>query len=227
VQRPPRRLRIAFTAVSPLHTIVDPVASQAVRDAAQLLASLGHEVEEVTPPGWQMDDFIGIFLSAWGAGVASGVRWGASVTRRAPSPELVESLTWGFFQLGMTHSAPEYLEYVTQLQSIARGFVRFFTGYDALLLPALGTRPLAIGALNTMSDDWQAAFQVAITFSPFTAQWNLTGQPAISLPLFHGEDGLPLGVQIVGRPLGEDILLQLGAQLEAVRPWAQRIAPQP
>jgi amidase len=227
VQRPPHRLRIAFTAVSPLSTAVDPVAVQAVNDAAQLLASLGHDVEEATPPNWQMDDFIGIFMSAWGAGIATGVRYGAAVSRRAPSPDLVETLTWGFYQLGMSRSAPEYLEVATRLQSIARGFVAFFTGYDALLLPALGTRPLRIGQLDTMSDDWQAAFQVAATFSPFTAQWNLTGQPAISLPLFQGDDGLPLGVQIVGRPLGEDTLLQLATQLETARPWAHRLASQP
>ncbi len=227
VQRPPRRLRIAFTTVSPLGTPVDAAAVQAVRGAAQLLASLGHEVEEATPPNWEVEGFIATFMSLWGAGIASGVRWGASVTRRPPSPELVETLTWGFYELGISHTSPELLEANTQLLGVARRLVAFFAGYDALLLPSLGTRPLPIGALDTMSPDWQGAFRTAATFSPFTATWNLTGQPAISLPLYQGADGLPLGVQLVGKPLGEDTLLQLGAQLEAALPWADRRAPRP
>jgi amidase len=226
VQRSPRRLRIAFTTVSPLGTPVDAVAVQAVRDAARLLASLGHEIEEATPPSWEFEGFIGTFMTLYAAGIASGVRWGASVTRRPPSPELVEALTWGFYELGMSKSMPELLEANAQLLGVARRLVAFFAGYDALLLPSLGTRPLPIGTLDTMSPDWQGAFRTAATFSPFTAQWNLTGQPAISLPLFHGDDGLPLGIQIVGKPLGEDTLLQLGAQLEAAQPWADRLAPQ-
>jgi amidase len=65
-----------------------------------------------------------------------------------------------------------------------------------------------------------------MAFSPFTAMWNVSGQPAISLPLYQGGDGLPLGVQLVGQPLGEGTLLALASQLEAALPWAERIAPQ-
>src|SRR5579884_3510220 len=88
--RPPRRLRIALTVESPLDTPQDPAARQAVRDAAALLTSLGHEVEEATPPDWKTDRLLPAFMVVWGSGIASGVRWGASVTRRPPSPELVE-----------------------------------------------------------------------------------------------------------------------------------------
>jgi amidase len=73
-----------------------------------------------------------------------------------------------------------------------------------------------------MAEDWVSEFQKAAVFTPYTTVWNVTGQPAVSIPLFQGGDGLPLAVQIAGRPLEEATLLQLGAQLEAARPWAGR-----
>jgi amidase len=73
-------------------------------------------------------------------------------------------------------------------------------------------------------DPW-GEFRASGEFTPYTAIWNVTGQPAISVPLFHGDDGLPLGVQIVGPPASEGLLLSLAAQLEAARPWADRVAP--
>lgn len=223
-RRPLRRLRIAVTTETPMEVPLEPLAAQAVRDAAALLASLGHEVVEVTPPDWRTDSLLPTFMALWGAGIATGVRSGAYVTRRAPSPELVEALTWGFYELGMSKTAPEMIEATTTLQGYARRLVGFFFagGYDALLTPTLNQRPLPVGFLDTTAPDWQAQFQKAVRFTPFTAVWNVTGQPAISLPLYQGPDGLPLAVQIAGRPLEEATLLQLATQLEAARPWADR-----
>ena len=94
--------------------------------------------------------------------------------------------------------------------------------YDVVLTPALGQRPVAIGELDACSDDPLDDFRRSGNFTPYTASYNVSGQPAISLPLFHGEDGLPLAVQLAGRPADEATLLSLGAQLEAARPWADR-----
>ena len=96
---------------------------------------------------------------------------------------------------------------------------------DVLLTPALGQRPLPIGYLDTCGADPQAEFQKAAVFTPFTPVFNITGQPAIAIPLYQGEDGLPLAVHVVGQPLGEGTLLSLAAQLEAARPWAERRPP--
>jgi amidase len=221
--REPKKLRIALTVASPLGTPVDPLHVQAARDAAQLLSSLGHEVEEATPPNWRVEQLLPTFKLLWGAGIASGVQYGASVTQRAPSPELVEPLTWMFYQYGLAGKASDVIGATVQMQNYARALVTFFTAYDVLLTPGLGQRPLRVGELNTSGTDPEAEFSKAIVFSPFTATFNVTGQPAISLPLYQGDDGLPLSVQLVGGPLGEGMLLALARQLETALPWADRV----
>jgi hypothetical protein len=94
---------------------------------------------------------------------------------------------------------------------------------DVLLTPSLGQRPVAIGEINACSDDPMAAFRASGRFTPYAAIWNVTGQPAMTVPLFQGGDGMPLMVQIVGRPVAEATLLSLAAQLEEVRPWMDRL----
>jgi amidase len=222
IKRPPRRLRIAFTTDSPLDTAIDPACAQAVEDAAKQLAALGHEVEEATPREWRSEKLFPAFMKVWGAGIATGVRWGAAVSRRVPSRELVETLTWGFYEHGMSKPMPELLEAIGQLNQHARVLVVFFTTFDVLLMPSLGQRPMPIGTIDTQAEDWLVEFQKAAHFTPFTVLWNVTGQPAISVPLYQGADGLPLGVQLAGKPLGEDTLLALAAQLEGALPWAAR-----
>src|SRR5262249_24702434 len=140
----------------------------------------------------------------------------------APSKELVAPLPWAFYRQGMPKPMPDLFEAIGQLNQHARTLVAFFTTFDALLMPSLGQRPLPIGTINTMAEDWVFEFQKAAQFTPFTVLWNVTGQPAISVPLYQGSDGLPLAVQLAGKPLGEDTLLALAAQLEAALPWAER-----
>jgi len=112
-----------------------------------------------------------------------------------------------------------------RLQAFARQLVSFLAPYDALLTPALAERPLPLGTLDTAAPDPMSTFTRSGLFTPFTPVFNADGQPGISLPLFQGEDGLPLGVQIVGRPAGEQNLLALATQLEQAQPWAERRAP--
>jgi len=225
VARKPKKLRIALTTVSPLDTPVDPIAAQAAQDAAKLLTSLGHEVEEITPPNWQSLDLQPQFMLLYAAGIASGVQYGASASKRVPSPELVEPLTWMFYQMGLGFTSADYVGAVAQLQSYSRAFIAFFSRYDMLLTPALAQRPLPIGYLNTCGENPADEFNKAAVFTPFTPVFNVTGQPAISLPLYQGPDGLPLAVQLAGPPLGEGLLLSLAAQLERALPWAGRMPP--
>jgi len=112
-----------------------------------------------------------------------------------------------------------------QLQAFARRLIAFLDPYDGLLTPALAERPLPVGTLDTAAANPMSTFTRSGLFTPFTPVFNASGQPGVSIPLYEGEDGLPLAVQIVGRPAGEGALLALAAQLEAAQPWAHRRAP--
>jgi len=220
-EREPGRLRIACTSQPPIETDVDPACAGAVTEAAELLGSLGHELEETVPP-WAAPHFLSLFTQVWSAGIGFGVAYGAMVSGREPTAEDLEPLTWELYQQGLGLNAIAYLAAVAQLQGYARTLMAFLADYDALLIPSLAERPVPIGTIDSQAPEPMTAFARSAGFTPYTAVANLTGQPAISVPLFQGEDGLPLGVQLMGQPAGEGALLSLAAQLEAARPWAER-----
>jgi amidase len=147
------------------------------------------------------------------------------VAGREPTADDMEDLSWYMWERASELPSQRYLLAMTQLQAFARQVVIAQAPYDAVLTPALAERPLELGLVNGVTDDPQATFRRSGQFTPYTAIANTTGQPAISLPLGHGEDGLPAGIQLIGRPAGEGQLLALAAQLEAARPWAERRAP--
>jgi amidase len=221
VGREPGRLRIGFTTDAAIQAEVDPQCQRAVRDAAELLSSLCHEVEEVDAP-WAGQDLLRVFTLVFGTPVAMGVFFGAQVTGREPSEELVEPLTWTIWNGIRERTALDYLLARTQLSAASRAIVALWNDFDVVMTPALAQRPVRIGEIDACSDDPWEDFRRSGEFTPYTAVFNVTGQPAISLPLFHGDDGLPLGVQLAGRPADETTLLSLAAQLEAARPWANR-----
>ena len=220
-ERGPGRLRIAMTTPPPVDTPVDPASADAVARAADLLSDLGHDVEEAAPP-WATPELLPLFTAVWCAGVGFGIAYGGTVAAREPTADDVEPLTWEMYRRAGEVNAIGYLGAMAQLQGYARGIVGFFDDYDVLLTPALAERPVPIGTIDHSAPEPMSAFARSADFTPYTAIFNLTGQPAISVPLFQGEDGLPLGVQLVGRPIGEGTLLALAAQLEAERPWADR-----
>jgi amidase len=220
-RRDPGRLRIGFTSSAPIETEPDPLSERAVRDAAELLSSLGHEVQEAPAP-WHGQDLLRVFTLVFGTPVGLGMVFGAQVTGREPTEELVEPLSWTIWK-GLQERTPvDYLLARTQLTIASRAIVALWDEYDVVMTPALGQRPVRIGELDACSDEPWEDFRRSGEFTPYTAIFNVTGQPAISLPLFHGDDGLPLAVQLAGRPADEATLLSLGAQLEAARPWADR-----
>jgi amidase len=113
----------------------------------------------------------------------------------------------------------------SQLQAFARAIVVWATPYDAILTPALAQPPVPIGALDPCGPDPMGTFCRSGEFTPYSAIANVTGTPAIALPLYERDDGLPLAVQLIGRPAQEGALLALAAQLEAALPWNGRRAP--
>jgi amidase len=225
VARPPGRLRIAATTLPPIpDAVVDPMCERAVGDAAELLRSLGHEVEEVTPP-WQIEGLSELFGAVFSVHISLSIAYSGMVAGREPTAEDMEPMSWAIYSMVKKLGAVESMAAVVQLQSHTRRLVDFLEPYDALLTPALAERPLPLGTLDTAAEEPLSTFTRSGLFTPFTPVFNASGQPGISVPLYHGEDGLPLGVQLVGRPAGEGGLLALAAQLEEAQPWAERRAP--
>ena len=221
--RDPGRLRIGVTLEPPIEAPLDPVCEQAVSEAVDLLSSLGHVVEEVEAP-WAGEDLLQIFTMVFGTPVGMAMVFGGLVTGREPGEELVEPLSWMIWTGLKERSPVDYLLARTQLTAYSRAIVALWNDYDAVLTPALAQRPVRIGEIDACGDEPWEGFRRSGQFTPYTAIFNITGQPAISLPLFHGEDGLPVAVQIAGRPADEGTLLQLASQLESARPWAERRA---
>jgi amidase len=212
-----------MTITSPIGSPIDPMNVQAVYDTAELLTSLGHHVEEHTPAGMVASELFHAFNILYAAGIAANIAYAAELGKRTIEPESVERLSWGFYEHNKALTPAHYMGALALLQQHARTIIASLSTYDVLLTPSLGQRPLPLGTIDSNAD-WQGEFRKAGVFTPFTAVWNITGQPAISLPLYQGADGLPLGVQIVGPPLGEGLLLSLATELEAARPWAERLA---
>ena len=164
-----------------------------------------------------------LFSRVWAGQISMGIAHGGMVRQREPTADDVEPLTWALYERAREVHSLDYLIAQAQLQGLARGIVTdLWSKHDVVLTPALGQRPVPIGEIDACSDNPMDDFRRSGHFTPFTALWNVTGQPAISLPLFQGDDGLPLAVQLVGPPIGEGVLLSLAAQLEEAAPWAER-----
>jgi amidase len=222
-ERDPGRLRIGMNLKPPVDTQVDPAYVTAAREAAETLAGLGHEVVEIEAPGGE-GHLAPLFLAAFGASIATVVKTGAMITNREPAPELVEPLTWAIYQAAQGLPSTDYIGAVSLLQNFARGFIQWMADYDVLLTPALAQLPVPIGTYDLDSTD-VAEWGRTAEFTPFTAVANLTGLPAISLPFSSTDEGLPLGIHLIGGPAREDVLLALGTQLERERDWAARRSP--
>ncbi|HYI75337.1 MAG TPA: amidase [Gaiellaceae bacterium] len=208
-----RPLRIAVTTTPPIATRVAPECVRAATVAAELLTGLGHDVREATPP-WSEPKLFELFIAVWQVGPAL----------HPVDPALLTPLNRGLVESARAASAADYARAVAQLQALARRIVSFWSEVDVLITPTLALPPVPIG--------WQEEVEGPIEqllrnteFTPFTAVANLTGQPAMSLPLHWSDDGLPIGVQAIGPPADDALLLRLAAQVEAAQPWAERRPP--
>lgn len=218
---PPGRLRIAFSVKAPTGAAVHPDCVAGVIDAAKLCAELGHEMIEFSPV---VDSELvnRAFMTVWAAGCASTIEAAALAMGKRPVPEQFEPATWAIYEMGRRRTASEYLIAVTLLQRFSREVAKFFLDYHVWLTPTLAEPPLSLGSFDCPPDDPFYAQRRAAEFVPFTPICNITGQPAMSIPLFWNADGLPVGVHFVGRFGDEATLFRLAAQLEQARPWAGR-----
>jgi amidase len=214
--RDPGRLRIArFIEPVITDTAVDPECRQAWEDASRLLESLGHRVEDVPvplPPG-----AVDVFETCWAVLTALSAVPPGREGRLRP-------LTRWLTDRGRAVSGPDFGLAIGELRRLAAGALAALAPYDAVLTPTLAAPPLPVGALRD-DDDPAADFAAQKAFTPWTSAWNVTGMPAVSLPLHWTPGGLPVGVMLAARPAEEQLLLALAAQVETAAPWRDRRPP--
>jgi amidase len=217
----PHRLRIAFATRAPTPVPVHEDCVAAVKDVAKLCADLGHEVTERSP---EIDGnaLPPAFITMWASCNAQAIDALGRIARRKPSPENLEPLTFALYQMGLQTSSVAYLHAVKWLQRMSRQIAHFFSDVDVWLSPTVAEPPLPLGTFDSAADNPMDAMFRASAFVPFTPIVNVTGQPAMSVPLYWNAAGLPIGTQFVGRFGDEATLFRLAAQLEEARPWAGR-----
>jgi amidase len=211
VVREPGRLRVALTVEPPIPYGVEPAVAQIARDAADALAALGHDVVEAAPP-WRDETLLSTFARLWQVTPA---------LYPVEDESLLMPLNRALAAWARERSSVGYAQAVGALQLLARRVVAFWDGVDVVLTPTLAKLPVPIGWVFEPDDPWEQ-FARGAEFTPFTPVVNVTGQPAMSVP-FGVVDGLPVGVQLIGRPAGEAVLFRLAAQIEAAHPWAGRL----
>jgi amidase len=209
----PGSLRIAVTTSPPDDVPVDPACAEALHEAAALLVELGHEVVEETPP-WSGETLIDDFVTVWQV----------SPSLYPVDPGLLTPLNRGLAELARQTSSAAYVAASARLATAARAIVGFWGHVDVVLTPTLALPPVPIGWQEENVDGALDQLRRNTLFTPFTAVANLTGLPATSLPI-HLADGLPVGVQAIGKPAGEAELIRLAAQIEAARPWRDHRPP--
>ncbi|MEI7033729.1 amidase [Streptomyces pratensis] len=217
---PGRRLRLAFTTRPGASGRLDPACEAAVLDAVALCEELGHEVVEAAPDV-AFADLVDPFLVLWAAGVSSAISSYAQLSGRTPEEPLFEELTWDLYERGRSLSAADYLLAVGTLQRAARRLAVFQLDYDALLGPVTAAPAPPLGYFEGGTPRQQILR--GADFAHETPLANLTGQPAMSVPLHWTEAGIPVGVHVTGRYGEEATLFALAAQLEKARPWAHRL----
>jgi amidase len=220
----PGRLRIGFITGPGGRAgyLDDPECRAAVEGAARLLESLGHELSESAPDAMYDEDFGRVFPLIIAADEALELREFEALLGRPIADEELEPRNRLYRSWGATITAPDYIEARNRLSVWVRRMAQWWTSYDVLVTPTLGAPPPPIG---WFTEDMESEGARIVSYIPYTAQFNMTGQPAVSLPLHMSASGLPVGVQFVGAYGREDVLVRLAAQLEQAAPWADRRPP--
>jgi amidase len=218
--RAPQGLRVAVVTNPPIDVALDPARAEAVHEAGRVLEALGHHVEETEAP-WRDDTLLTAFTSLFAPLVMLQVALGRIVNGREPTQEEMEPISWTLWELVGGMSALDAHLATARLQIFARRLLSWMAQYDVIVAPSLAEAPVLLDEVDWRTDDPMGLFERSAAFTPYTAVANVTGQPAMSIPLAE-HDGLPVGVQLFGRPAGEGELLSLATALEAARPWAQR-----
>ena len=223
VGRDPGRLRIAFTDKSPYGDAIDPEIAAAVREIATLLDRLGHHVEERAPA--LAADPAAVMALIVSANTGLAVRLAEQQLGRAATDRDFEYLTLASAHNAGKATAVDYAAAQLNAFRISRGLATFFDTCDVFLCPTLCSPPLRIGEINPMSPDLSHIPPILRRYMPATSLFNMSGQPAMSVPLAWNAAGLPLGMMFAARMGDEATLFRLASQLEQERPWNKKIPP--
>jgi amidase len=223
VNRPVERLRIAVTSTPADGRKADPECVSAVEDTAAVLSDLGHDVfhrdlTELTP------DVGAAIGTMYGAATEWAIKYWIRQLGREPTDEELDPFTRALWSHGKKVSGGDYLMAQTTLQAFTRAVAEAMTDFDLWLSPTLGTLPPKLGTMTSTEDDPWRGNEVAadlVAFPLVTA--NVTGNPAMSVPLHWTAEVLPVGSHFMARFGREDVLFRLAAQLEQVRPWADHM----
>ena len=216
----PGRLRIAWTAAAPNGAAVGAEPLRVLRETAQLCGDLGHRVVQADPAidgAAVVPTFLTLIAANTVVNLASHPTAG-----RSARPGEVERVTYATGQMGERITAADYVRATQTAHRLGRQMAAFHAEWDVLLTPGLAMLPPKLGWIDMMLEDVNEYWRRVFTFSPFTVWFNLTGQPAMMLPLGVSPDGLPVAVQCVARYGDEATLFRLAAQLEGRRPWIGR-----
>lgn len=226
VGTPTGNLKIAFTTEAWSGAPVDPECKRAVEELAALLEELGHEVTEDAPEV-DVAAFDTANIREWCAFLAASVATFAAATGRQPSSETLEAATFACYEFGAQLTALDMMEADAIQNQITRSVSSWFMNYDALLTPTIAHATFPLGLLDANDPDMDAKgwYDKLFLHAPFTALFNMTGQPAINVPVMYTSDGGPVGTQFVGRFGDEATLIRLASQLEEARPWIGRKPP--
>lgn len=224
VNTPPGRLRIALTRRSLIGTPLHPECVRAVDEAAKLCAALGHDVEEAAP-SFQAETYVAYYKRHWQMSTTRTIRR-IDRQRGGSAVEQVDPFNRHLFEEGIRVLAADYIVELEWLQQLGRTFNRWQEegGFDVWLTPTLGRPPVPHGWFTPGPNlPATAVYDRFMEFLPFTPFANLSGQPAISLPLSWTDDGLPVGVHFTAHYGEEATLLRLSSQIEEAQPWMSRI----
>ncbi len=221
---PPGKLRIALCDTSLTGQPMHPDCQKAVHEAAKLLADMGHDVTPARPAA-DHDAMMRAWTVIVGCGTALGVRKAVEARGTPLRDDEVEGITRGAVAFGQTVSGDRYLECIGRIHAYGRQMAAFFLDHDILLTPTMAEPPARIGRFThnrTDYENYRTGPDGVFVYSPFTAAFNASGQPAASVPLHWSDDGLPIGIHLAAA-YGEDArLLSLCADLERACPWAHR-----
>jgi len=218
-------LRIALTCETHTGVTVDPVMVEATRQVALQLESLGHQVSEATP-AIEGETYGRADTIVWAYSTAQEVRRLAAATGKPMDEDHLERPTLEALDIARGLRLDDWFEAMATYNRMCRTIGAFFCDYDLQLTPTVATLAPPLGGLNSNRDiSYHDFMEVTANFCPHTAPFNVTGQPAISLPLCVSDEGLPIGIQLVGRFGDESTLIRMAAQLEKLMPWQQRLPP--
>ncbi len=220
VGRDPGVLRIAYAPKPVTDVALHPDCRQAAEHAKALCEKLGHQVEEVLLPV-DPAELNRCFIVLWSCGIAGNMELFRRLNPDLSSKDF-EPLTNALAEMGQQMNGGQYLAAVAYLQMMTRVLAQTLQPYDVMLTPTLAEPPLPLGTLACPPENPLQGFLRAAEYVPFTPLQNVTGEPAMSVPLYWNEAGLPIGVQFSARYGDEATLFRLAAQLEATQPWADR-----